>query len=172
MPASFILGRPIALLLVAVLALAGLVADQRAAGAVQPLAATPVSRHRAAGPRLRGAADRLRPRPPGARLRGTRRDAGNGTGRWHHPVRRQGRGAWWVTVEAAPAALVSVGPLGNVRIGTGERVGVRTVLGTTEPGHDDTVHLGLRLQGIYTDPLRYLAVAGRPRLVPLPGPPG
>jgi hypothetical protein len=88
------------------------------------------------------------------------------------PVRFAGvaGGGWWVTVQAAPAVLVSVGPLTAVRVRTGQLVGVRTVLGAAGTGHGGAVHLGLRVGGAYTDPVPHLTHPGRPRLVPLPGP--
>jgi murein DD-endopeptidase MepM/ murein hydrolase activator NlpD len=91
-------------------------------------------------------------------------------------------GTTWVSLGVAPGVLVTLGPLldpvaaGRVRPGT--------VLGRLGPGHragpagrdgragGATLHLGLRLDGVYVDPLASLIDRPRPRLVPLPEPGG
>jgi hypothetical protein len=41
-------------------------------------------------------------------------------------------------------------------------------LGRLAAGHPGGLHLGLRIDGVYVDPLPYLVGAGPPRLAPLP----
>lgn len=66
----------------------------------------------------------------------------------------------WVTIEVQPNVLVSVGPLEHISVHAGDVVGVLTPLGTVQPGHNDSVHLGVRVDGLYVDPLPYLANMG------------
>ena len=96
-------------------------------------------------------------------------------------------GTTWVTVEAAPGVLVTVGPLRSTSISVGEPVGAGRGLGTLAAGHATTdpatadpatgtpataAHLGLRVDGVYVDPLPWLVGLTRPRLVPLSEPGG
>jgi murein DD-endopeptidase MepM/ murein hydrolase activator NlpD len=90
-------------------------------------------------------------------------------------------GVNWVSLLVAPGVLVTVGPLlgpgttaGQVRSGT--RVG-RVGPGHVAPagqggsGGATTLHLSVRVDGVYVDPLAYLIDRPRPRLAPLPAPP-
>lgn len=76
-------------------------------------------------------------------------------------------GLGWVTLEVAPGVLVSVGPLDRITVRAGAQAGARTVVGRLHAGHDRELHLGLRVDGEYVDPLPHLARVGPPRLVPL-----
>ena len=84
-------------------------------------------------------------------------------------------GANWVTVLAAPGVLVTVGPLLDLAP-SAARVRSRTPLGRVGPGHavgpGATLHLSVRVDGVYVDPLGYLVDRPRPRLAPLPTPGG
>lgn len=75
-------------------------------------------------------------------------------------------GLGWVTIQVRTGVLVSVGPLDQIRVRKGGQVGARTPLGTVQPGHGDGVHLGVRVDGRYVDPLPHLAHMGTPRLTP------
>jgi murein DD-endopeptidase MepM/ murein hydrolase activator NlpD len=91
-------------------------------------------------------------------------------------------GTTWVTVEATPGVLVAVGPLRGVNLAVGDAVAVGEGLGSLAGGHSTTdprtrahataAHLGLRVDGVYVDPLPWLAGLARPRLVPLSEPGG
>lgn len=93
-------------------------------------------------------------------------------------------GANWVSVLAAPGVLVTVGPLGDP-VTTAAQVRSRTPVGRVGPGHElptvgravpgreeTTLHLSLRVDGAYVDPLAYLIDRPRPRLAPLSAPGG
>jgi hypothetical protein len=58
-------------------------------------------------------------------------------------------------------------PLG--RVGPGHQVDPR---GPAGPGGAATLHLGVRVDGVYVDPLAYLVDGPRARLAPLPTPGG
>jgi murein DD-endopeptidase MepM/ murein hydrolase activator NlpD len=77
-------------------------------------------------------------------------------------------GLGWVTVEVATGVVVAVGPLDRPVVATGQRVVARARLGRLATGHPGGLHLGLRVDGVYVDPLPYLVGAGPPRLAPLP----
>ena len=97
-------------------------------------------------------------------------------------------GVTWVTIEVAPAVLVTVGPLRGVATSVGWEVTTGAPVGTLAPGHPvvdggpapggspharlAALHLGLRLSGVYVDPLPWLAGLARPRLAPLAEPGG
>jgi murein DD-endopeptidase MepM/ murein hydrolase activator NlpD len=97
-------------------------------------------------------------------------------------------GATWVTVGVAPAILVTVGPLRSVATSVGLEVTADAPVGTLAPGHPvvdrgpvpgegpraglAALHLGLRVSGVYVDPLPWLAGLARPRLAPLAEPGG
>jgi murein DD-endopeptidase MepM/ murein hydrolase activator NlpD len=97
-------------------------------------------------------------------------------------------GATWVTIEVAPAVLVTVGPLRSVATAVGREVTTGAPVGTLAPGHPvvdrspapggsphaglAALHLGLRVGGVYVDPLPWLAGLARPRLAPLAEPGG
>lgn len=93
-------------------------------------------------------------------------------------------GTTWVTIEVAPAVLVTLGPLRTVATSVGRKVTVGGAVGTLAPGHPivrtsptrptdlAALHLGLRVNGVYVDPLPWLADLARPRLAPLAEPGG
>jgi murein DD-endopeptidase MepM/ murein hydrolase activator NlpD len=138
-----------------------------------------------AGPLVRGFEAPAGPFGPGHR--GVDFAAGPGT-----PVRSPagGRvtfagpvaGTTWVTVEATPGVLASVGPLRTTSLSVGAKVAMGGNVGPLVNGHRATdpttgaattaVHLSLRVDGVYVDPLPWLAGLGAPRLVPLPEPGG
>jgi murein DD-endopeptidase MepM/ murein hydrolase activator NlpD len=90
-------------------------------------------------------------------------------------------GVDWVSLLVAPGVLVTMGPLlgpggaaGQVRSGTRMgRVGPGHVApaGQGGSGGATTLHLSVRVDGVYVDPLAYLIDRPRPRLAPLPAPP-
>ena len=84
-------------------------------------------------------------------------------------------GATWVTLMAAPGVLVTLGPLLDPAL-TAARVRSRTPVGRVGPGHPvgsgATLHLSVRVDGVYVDPLGYLVDRPRARLAPLPAPGG
>jgi murein DD-endopeptidase MepM/ murein hydrolase activator NlpD len=77
-------------------------------------------------------------------------------------------GRRWVSVLVAPGVVTTVGPLLDSSVATGERVRARAPLGRLAAGHGGAVHLSLRVDGSYVDPLPWLVDRPRPRLVPLP----
>jgi septal ring factor EnvC (AmiA/AmiB activator) len=93
-------------------------------------------------------------------------------------------GTTWLTIEVAPAVLVTLGPLKTVATSVGRKVAVGEAVGTLAPGHPivspsptqptdlAALHLGLRVNGVYVDPLPWLADLARPRLAPLAEPGG
>jgi murein DD-endopeptidase MepM/ murein hydrolase activator NlpD len=98
-------------------------------------------------------------------------------------------GIIWVTLQVAPGVLVTLGPLVDpVTMG---RVRARAPVGRVAPGHQAgspagpvgpggptgaggwaALHLGVRVDGVYVDPLAYLVDRPRARLAPLPTPGG
>jgi septal ring factor EnvC (AmiA/AmiB activator) len=92
-------------------------------------------------------------------------------------------GTRWVTLMAAPGVLVTLGPLLDP-VATATRVRSKAPVGRLGPGHAATpaaptspaapaaLHLSVRVDGVYVDPLVYLVDRPRPRLVPLPAPAG
>ena len=89
-------------------------------------------------------------------------------------------GTTWVSLLVAPGVRVTLGPLLDpVTVG---RVPSRAYLGRVGPGHRAgstagsgpaaTLHLSVRVDGVYVDPLAYLIDRPRPRLAPLPEPAG
>jgi murein DD-endopeptidase MepM/ murein hydrolase activator NlpD len=85
-------------------------------------------------------------------------------------VRFAGRvaGSAWVSVAVAPGVVVTVGPLRDVAVAAGERVAALAPVGRLAAGHGGAVHLSLRVDGGYLDPLPWLVDRPRPRLAPLP----
>jgi murein DD-endopeptidase MepM/ murein hydrolase activator NlpD len=77
-------------------------------------------------------------------------------------------GLRWVSVEVASGVVVTVGPLIRPVVAAGQQVVALFRLGRLATGHRGGLHLGLRVDGVYVDPLPYLAGAGPPRLAPLP----
>jgi murein DD-endopeptidase MepM/ murein hydrolase activator NlpD len=86
-------------------------------------------------------------------------------------------GVNWVTLEVAPGVLVTLGPLLDP-VAAATRVRSKVPVGRIGPGHAATpaataaLHLSVRVDGVYVDPLVYLVDRPRPRLVPLPAPGG
>jgi murein DD-endopeptidase MepM/ murein hydrolase activator NlpD len=87
-------------------------------------------------------------------------------------------GTTWVSIQVAPGVVATVGPLHGELVSAG-RVGTGTPVGRVAPGHAPdsvggaaTLHLSLRVDGEYLDPLAYLVDRPRPRLAPLPAPGG
>ena len=89
-------------------------------------------------------------------------------------------GTRWVTLMAAPGVLVTLGPLLDP-VATATRVRSKAPVGRLGPGHaaaqaapaaPAALHLSVRVDGVYVDPLVYLVDRPRPRLVPLPAPAG
>lgn len=99
-------------------------------------------------------------------------------------------GTNWVTLLVAPGVLVTLGPLLDPAVTAGQ-VRRRAPVGRVGPGHtlppagragppvgqagsggEATLHLGVRVNGVYVDPLLYLVDRPRPRLAPLPEPGG
>jgi murein DD-endopeptidase MepM/ murein hydrolase activator NlpD len=102
-------------------------------------------------------------------------------------------GAIWVSLAVAPGVVVTLGPLLDRAVATGRPVRTGDPLGRVAPGHGRvaaghgsapggglvpaagaaaTLHLSLRVDGEYVDPLPYLVDRPRPRLAPLLAPGG
>jgi murein DD-endopeptidase MepM/ murein hydrolase activator NlpD len=86
-------------------------------------------------------------------------------------------GTVWASLQLAPGVLVTLGPLWSPIVTKGQRVAGGTRIAGLAPGHGTaryptTLHLGLRLDGVYVDPLPWLTGLGRPRLAPLLEPGG
>jgi murein DD-endopeptidase MepM/ murein hydrolase activator NlpD len=93
-------------------------------------------------------------------------------------------GTTWISLLVAPGVRVTLGPLLDPV--TDVRVPSRAPLGRVGPGHGagtaggagsgtgtgTTLHLSVRVDGVYVDPLAYLIDRPRPRLAPLPAPGG
>jgi murein DD-endopeptidase MepM/ murein hydrolase activator NlpD len=87
-------------------------------------------------------------------------------------------GTTWASIRVAPGVVVTVGPLQGEPVTEGQ-VRTGTAVGRVAPGHAPgsagepaTLHLSLRVDGEYVDPLAYLIDRPRPRLAPLPTPGG
>jgi murein DD-endopeptidase MepM/ murein hydrolase activator NlpD len=83
----------------------------------------------------------------------------------------------WVSIQVARGVVVTLGPLGAPAVATGQRVAAGTRVADLAPGHGTAdhpvaLHLGLRVDGAYVDPLPWLTGFGRPRLAPLRDPGG
>jgi hypothetical protein len=97
-------------------------------------------------------------------------------------------GTTWVSLLVAPGVLVTLGPLldpvtaGRVRLGapigrlgpghSATPAGPAAPVGPDGVGEGVTLHLGVRVDGVYVDPLAYLVDRPRARLAPLPTPGG
>jgi murein DD-endopeptidase MepM/ murein hydrolase activator NlpD len=96
-------------------------------------------------------------------------------------------GTNWVSLRVAPGVLVALGPLLDPVAAAGPvrrsapvgRVGPGHQLPPGEPppaqggsGGGATLHLSVRVDGVYVDPLAYLVDRPRPRLAPLLAPGG
>jgi murein DD-endopeptidase MepM/ murein hydrolase activator NlpD len=77
-------------------------------------------------------------------------------------------GVRWVSIEVAAGVVVTVGPLDRPLVAAGQLVPALARLGRLAAGHAGRLHLGLRLDGTYVDPLPYLIGLGPARLAPLP----
>jgi len=80
-------------------------------------------------------------------------------------------GTTWVSVQIAPGVLVTLGPVPDPAVRAGP-VRARSPIGQVGPGHGATLHLGVRVDGVYVDPLPYLLDRPRARLAPLLSPGG
>jgi murein DD-endopeptidase MepM/ murein hydrolase activator NlpD len=97
-------------------------------------------------------------------------------------------GVTWVSLLVAPGVMVTVGPLLDAQVAAGQRVRALAPVGRLGlghgpalgpghrpahvPAHGMALHLGLRVDGVYVDPLPYLLDRPRPRLAPLLRPGG
>ncbi len=86
-------------------------------------------------------------------------------------------GTVWASIEVAPGVVTTLGPLRALAVTSGRRVAAGARLADLAPGHGSgrhptTLHLGLRIDGAYVDPLPWLTGYGRPRLAPLLEPGG
>ena len=86
-------------------------------------------------------------------------------------------GTTWLSIRVAPGVVVTVGPLREEV--AGDRVRSRAPVGQVASGHAPaaaggaaTLHLSVRVDGSYVDPLPHLIDRPRPRLAPLPSPAG
>jgi murein DD-endopeptidase MepM/ murein hydrolase activator NlpD len=98
-------------------------------------------------------------------------------------------GTNWVSLLVAPGVLVTLGPLLDPPVtANAEQVRRRAPVGRAAPGHPPppvgpspglggsrtgvTLHLSVRVDGVYVDPMAYLVDRPRPRLAPLRAPGG
>jgi hypothetical protein len=90
-------------------------------------------------------------------------------------------GTSWVSLLVGPGVRVTLGPLLDPV--TAGQIPTRAPLGRVGPGHrvdlepagpaaGTTLHLSVRVDGVYVDPLAYLVDRPRARLAPLPAPGG
>jgi murein DD-endopeptidase MepM/ murein hydrolase activator NlpD len=85
-------------------------------------------------------------------------------------------GTTWVSILVEPGVVVTLGPLLDP-VADATQVRSRDPVGRAAPGHPGAaggvaVHLGVRVDGVYVDPLGYLVDRPRPRLAPLLAPGG
>src|SRR4029453_8841140 len=80
-------------------------------------------------------------------------------------------GTSWVSLRIAPGVLVTLGPVLDPAVTAGP-VRSRSPIWRVVPGHGATLHRGVRLDGVYVDPLPYLLDRPRARLAPLLSPGG
>jgi murein DD-endopeptidase MepM/ murein hydrolase activator NlpD len=81
-------------------------------------------------------------------------------------------GTVWVRLLVAPGVVVTVGPLAGATPRPGGAVRALARIGGLGAGHGGALHLGVRVDGAYVDPLPFLAGLARPRLAPLLAPGG
>jgi murein DD-endopeptidase MepM/ murein hydrolase activator NlpD len=86
-------------------------------------------------------------------------------------------GTTWASIEVAAGVVATVGPLRALAVTTGHRVAAGAQVADLAPGHGSvgrptTLHLGLRVDGVYVDPFPWLTRFARPRLAPLLEPGG
>lgn len=75
-------------------------------------------------------------------------------------------GTRYVVVDIGAGRRVTYGGLRTARVGRGDRVAARSVIGSAS----GTLFFGLRVGGDYADPTPFIGrLAGRPRLVPVDG---
>jgi murein DD-endopeptidase MepM/ murein hydrolase activator NlpD len=77
-------------------------------------------------------------------------------------------GSAWVSLQVAAGVVVTVGPLRRPAVAAGGQVAALAPVGRLAAGHGGAVHLSLRVDGAYVDPLPWLLDRPRPRLAPLP----
>jgi murein DD-endopeptidase MepM/ murein hydrolase activator NlpD len=80
-------------------------------------------------------------------------------------------GTIWVSLRIAPGVLVTLGPVLDPAVTAGQ-VRSRSPIGRVAPGHGATLHLGVRVDGVYVDPRPYLRDRPRARLAPMLAPGG
>jgi murein DD-endopeptidase MepM/ murein hydrolase activator NlpD len=89
-------------------------------------------------------------------------------------------GTTWVSIMVAPGVVVTVGPMLE-KVTAEARIRSRSPVGRLAPGHPAvpagggdavTLHLSVRVDGTYVDPLAYLVDRPRARLAPLTEPGG
>jgi murein DD-endopeptidase MepM/ murein hydrolase activator NlpD len=86
-------------------------------------------------------------------------------------------GTVWMSIGVAPGVVATLGPLRDLAVAAGRSVATGTRVAVLAPGHGSaghptTLHLSLRVDGAYVDPLPWLTGFGRPRLAPLLHPGG
>lgn len=75
-------------------------------------------------------------------------------------------GTRYVVVDIGAGRRVTYGRLSSARVGSGDRVVARSVIGTVS----GTLFFGLRVHDVYTDPSPFIGtIVGRPRLIPTDG---
>jgi Peptidase family M23 len=80
-------------------------------------------------------------------------------------------GTTWVSVRIAPGVVATLGPVLEPAA-RAALVQERSPIGRVGPGHGAALHLGVRVDGVYVDPLPYLLDRPRARLAPLLSPGG
>ena len=94
-------------------------------------------------------------------------------------------GSTWVSLLVAPGVVVTLGPLLDPAVAKGRFLRPNARVGQAAPGHGAgdpagkvasaegaVLHLSVRVDGVYVDPLAYLVDRPRPRLAPLLAPGG
>jgi murein DD-endopeptidase MepM/ murein hydrolase activator NlpD len=86
-------------------------------------------------------------------------------------------GTAWASIEVGAGVVITLGPLRALAVTRGQRVATGTRIADLAPGHGSggyptRLHLGLRVDGVYVDPLPWLTGFARPRLAPLREPGG
>ena len=148
----------------------------------------PALRMPVAGPVVRGFEARAGPYGPGHRGVDIAAPAGSTVGApaagrvvFAGPV----AGSTWVSLLVAPGVVVTLGPLLDPAVANGRLLRPSARVGTPAPGHGAgapagtvasaqaaALHLSVRVDGVYVDPLAYLVDRPRPRLAPLLAPGG
>jgi murein DD-endopeptidase MepM/ murein hydrolase activator NlpD len=155
----------------------------------------PALRMPVAGPVVRGFEARAGPYGPGHRGIDIAVPAGSNVGTpaagrvvFVGPV----AGSTWVSLLVAPGVVVTLGPLLDPAVANGRVLRANARVGQAAPGHGAgspghgagapaggvasaqaaTLHLSVRVDGVYVDPLAYLVDRPRPRLAPLLAPGG